>query len=183
MAEVQQHLPFEDILAAATLMEKTVWICMAGTLRREYEDLMSAGTEDDVPAASETPDPDTRLATRGPKRKASDAPRAERLAELINEMRKYTYPYRLRALPSQEWNALCAKYPPRPGVKADEVSAINPQTFFPALVRASVVDPVLSAEDWQKVVAVLTDAQFDRLGAAAWQLNRRDEDVPFVPAS
>jgi len=170
-------LPFDDMLADATIAEVTVPVCMAGKLRREYEDLTKAKAKDAELARGAG---DERLASRGPK---VNTGRDERIAELLVLMRRHTYPFILRALPSREWNKLCAKYPARPDAKADQASQVNAQTFFPALVRASVVDPVMSEEQWDKLLGVLTDAQFDSIGLAAWQLNRRDEEIPFSLAS
>jgi hypothetical protein len=57
-------------------------------------------------------------------------------------------------------------------------------TLFPALVRASTVDPQLDDAEWAELLdEKLTDRQFSDLTDAAWFLNRGEVDIPFSRAA
>jgi hypothetical protein len=98
-------------------------------------------------------------------------------------MQASTVTLRLRALPRMEYRRMLGEHPQREGNAADESFGANSDTFFEALLRASVVDPTLSAEQWDRLLAAITDGQFDVLVTAALSLNRRDVSVPFSPAA
>lgn len=119
------------------------------------------------------------------------APGARELAEQIQalqaEMADSALPLRLRAMDRDAWRDLMAKHPPRKdsvGQVVDEDSAgVNSDTFYPALARASIVDPVLTDEQWAKLTKAVSPRQFDDLWSTAWRLNRGDADVPFSRAA
>jgi hypothetical protein len=122
-------------------------------------------------------------------------------------MKENTYPFVLRSLGRSRWRKLMDQHPPRQeqeGVvseavaTADAISGINRDTFFEPMLRASIVDPVLSNEQWQKLVhgveadpdkgieeepAKLTDRQYEDLVNAAWDLNQGKVSVPFSLAA
>jgi hypothetical protein len=112
---------------------------------------------------------------------------ADRIEALEAEMREHTYEFRLRALPRVQWRALCAEHPPR---KAEDGSVVdtdrigvNADTFYDAIIRACLVDPELTDDDWEQLAGALTDRQYDELADAAWGLNRREVDIPFSHAA
>ena len=167
---------FKTLLAAAKLPERTVPICLRGDLVAEFEDLERQLNE----------------ALRVPSNSAEgdgSGPIAERMEELREEMRQHTYQFRLRAMKRPRWHAFCAEHPPRKGddgeiLPIDRVRLVNIETFFPALVRESVVDPTLDESEWALLLdEALTDHQFGELAQAAWDLNREGVDVPFSPAA
>jgi hypothetical protein len=86
--------------------------------------------------------------------------------------------FTLRALGRLPWRDLLAEHPARKDEDRDSMG-FNSDTFWPALLRASTVSPELDEEDWDALLAVLTDAQFSVLCDKAWGLNRRDITVPF----
>ncbi|MFF0823065.1 hypothetical protein ACFYUR_22110 [Micromonospora haikouensis] len=166
---------FKSLLAAARLPERTVPICLRGDLTAEFEDL-----ERQLDDALRTPA--TSLKGDG------SGAIADRMEALRSEMLAHTYRFRLRAMTRPRWHAFVAEHPPRPDgdqVDArDRVRGVNVETFFPALVRESVVDPQLDAGEWDRLIGeVLTDRQFDELSTAAWSLNRGEVDIPFSPAA
>jgi hypothetical protein len=113
----------------------------------------------------------------GELRDAADALRAEVEAASLT--------LTFRGLPYADYNRLILAHPPRVGNKSDEVWAFSTLTFFPALLQACLVDPVMSAAQWDRLLSVVTDLQFDELAGLAHKLNRRESTaVPFSsPAS
>jgi hypothetical protein len=162
---------FKAMLADAKLPERTVQICLRGDLVAEHEaaerELGSAQR-----AAADS------LAGNGA------AEIAERIEALEAEMREHTYEFRLRALPRHEFRALMSEHPPREGERLDTAYVVNADTFFPALIRASVLDPELDAAEWAELLEnQLTDFQFNSLFLTAWGLNTREVDIPFSLAA
>lgn len=174
------------LLGEDTRPEKVVPICLRGHLQAEWDRLKAqydAGPGDDDQAM---------MTERAAKQRV-----AGQMAEVEREMRAGTVEFRLRALPRRRtpgmdkgqlvWQELVEKHPPRrlPDGKPDprdSAAGVNLQALFEDLVRASVVEPELSAEQWQQLDAKLSDAQFQQLAWAAWQLNRTEVDVPFSRA-
>lgn len=89
----------------------------------------------------------------------------------------------LRALPPEEWDALCAAHP---GV---EPGTVDVDAMRPALLAASVDldddSPVRDPEWWirQAKGGDLAGEEITVLGDAAWKLNRRDLPVDVGKAS
>lgn len=162
----------------ARLPERTVPVCLRGDLVAEFEEL-----ERQLEEALRTPA--TSLEGDG------SAGIAERMKKLRQQMLEETTSFRLRAMPKPGWRAFVAEHPPRKDDdgevdERDRAIGVNVETFYDALVKRSVVEPVLDEEDWQALLGddgVLTDRQFAELADAAWSLNRREIDVPFSPAA
>lgn len=161
---------FAALLAAAQLPERTVPVCLRGDLVAEHE----------------AADRELGLLSEKPATKFSGDGRGElqaRIRDLEEQMRGATYDFRFQALPRKAWHAFVAEYPPRPDNERDAAIGVNAETFFEALIRKCLVDPVLDDEAWFRLNESLTDRQYDTLSDAAWALNRRDVDVPFSPAA
>jgi hypothetical protein len=153
-------------LSGAQLPERSVAVCLRGDLTAEIE---SAERE-------------LRAAEADPGAGMEDAGRLRELAEhverLRDEMRAASVDVRLRALPRWRWSELMRAHPPRDDSDSDKALGVNEETFFDALVRACLVEPELSDEDWARLLSVLTSAQYDALATAAWTVNRGSVDVP-----
>jgi hypothetical protein len=121
---------------------------------------------------------------------------AERVRAIEQQMLEHTETWRLRAMPRHKFRALVAAHPPRLGedgepVDEDKRLGINRETFTPALISASVVEPVLDDEDWAWLFGdendddsgVLNDRQIGDLEDMAWFLNRDQVAVPFSVAA
>jgi hypothetical protein len=166
---------FTTLLAAAKLPERTVQVCLRGDLVAEHEAADRALVE----------------AQRNP----SDSKEGNGSGSLIAtverlqaEMRDSTYPFRIRAMDRVAFRALIAAHPPR-RTENDEPDAgdvqagFNRDTYFDALLKASVVDPVLSDEQFADLLSKLTDRQYGDLTDAAWMVNRNEVSVPFSLAA
>jgi hypothetical protein len=166
---------FDALLDGAKLPEKTVPVCLRGDLAAEFEELDRQLTE--------------------AQRKQSDSldgsgvgALLDRMEALQAEMREHTYLFRLRAMPKPKFRALIAAHPPRRGddgelVDGDRLMGVDTETFWDALIRACLIDPVLDDEKWRRTEAALTDKQYEQLSDAAWGLNRGEVDIPFSLAA
>lgn len=194
----------DEILAGASLPEVTVQLCLNGKVRREYEEVkariadrirdeMTSKATKVTKTLAGDEDADHRLGVRRPAADDQDQaagdqwsldPEEPLLDSLLEQMRQYTVPFVVRAMPAQDWNRLVEAHPARKDpatnkrIEADW-QGVNASTFYPPLVRASIASPAMSDEQWDRVRAVLTDAQFDKLATAATDVNRKDDDIPF----
>ena len=161
---------FSALLAGAALPETTVPVCLRGDLAAEHEELdrkLEKLLEKKNPKMAD----DGRIAAK------------LRIEELEAQMQESTYDFRLRALSRTAWHALLAEHQPRPGEDADKNIGVNTATFFASMIRACLVKPELTEEQWAQLLEKITDRQFDSLSDAAWRLNRRDVAVPFSAAA
>jgi hypothetical protein len=116
-------------------------------------------------------------ATTEPKRsgtKSEAIAKAEEYDALLAEAEADALHVTLRALRRSEWKTLVKEHPPRKDHKDDEAAGVNEETFKDALVTASVVEPTLSADDFD----ALADVDFDRLYFSAFALNRMSGGDP-----
>ncbi len=161
----------DALLASAKRPEAVVPVCLRGDLQAEWETLDKRLTE-------------LRTRSLG---KLAPAPEhremADRIVELERTMADSTVDVRLRGLDRRAWRELVAAHPARPDVNTDGVLGVNGETFFDALVAASIVEPEMTSEQTSSLLDALTSQQFDSLADAAWGLNRRDVSVPFSLAA
>jgi hypothetical protein len=154
------------LLDTAALPERTVEICLRGDLVSKVEDL-----------ERQLRDAQTSLTT------LADAGRAQLLATEIEsvreQMRAASVVFRLRGLNRQDWRAILAAHPPREDDRDDNILGYNQDTFFPALIRACLIEPDVDDETWARLEPVLSSKQFDDLADAALGTSRRTVDVPF----
>lgn len=175
-------LDFGKWLAAAKLPERTMPVCGRGDLAAEFEDV-----EEQLRQAAKK----SKNSLAG----AGLAPLMERLDEIQAEMQEATYPIRVRALRKRRkpgdddgrptWTELSAQHPPREkedgSLVAEDMMAggINRETFLEPLLRVSIVDPVMTDEQFDEFVSALSDGQYERLVQAAWDCNQGQVDIPF----
>lgn len=172
---------FKTKLAGAKLPERTVEICLRGDLVAEHEE-----AERQLEQAEKRPA--DSLAGSG------TGELVERIEALEAQMREETETFTLRALPHRRsarddrptHTELKKAHPPRREdgeiIDADEVG-YNVDSFNEALVKLCTVDPVLDADDWAELFAVISEGQFAVLAMASIFLNRGDINVPFSHAA
>ncbi|MFD5916173.1 hypothetical protein ACFVYP_07065 [Kitasatospora sp. NPDC058201] len=103
---------------------------------------------------------------------------AEEIAELQDRIRDSACDFTLRALPAKAWSDLLVLHP---GRHAQEL--YNPVTLPGALVPACLVEPAMTAEEYEQLAEVLNQGQRDQLELAAWQVNNEATSVPFSLAA
>jgi len=167
---------FKDLLAGSRLPETVVHLCMRGDLMAEVAMLTAELRRVEAKSTDS-------LAGSGV------GPLVEQIEAIQQEMREHTYPVRLRALSRPAWNALAKAHPPRVDAEGDilpedrAAGGLNQVEIREPLVRMSMVDPELTESQWQDFNARITDAQFEDLATAAWNLNRGSVDIPFSRAA
>lgn len=168
---------FASLLSEATLPQHSVGICMRGDLVAKHD---AAGRE----------------LTRAQQTRGDSLDSGEEIARLVavieeleERMSESTYEFVVTALPKPKWRALVAAHQPRRGddgevVEDDRSQGVNTETFYPAIIHACVVDPVLTDEQWSELLdEKLTDAQFGELAGAAFVVNAGTVSVPFSRAA
>jgi hypothetical protein len=174
MTKPPPKLDFDKLLASAKMPEKIVPVCLRGDLAADFEAV-------DRELAEVQKAKTNSLAGSGA------AALIEQLDALTVEMKEHTYPFRLRAVPRHVWRDLMAAHPPREKdgevLMEDRLTGADRSTVFEPMVRMSIVDPALDGQQWTKLLAALTDRQFEDLTAAAWDLNQGKIDIPFSDAA
>jgi len=167
----------DQMLSTAALPERTVEVCLRGDLVAQVEDL-----------ERELRDLRTNTVTMADRGRARGL--AEQIETLRVEMQSSVVVFRLRGLNRKAWAGLLGLHPPRndPGTSkkdqdTDKALGYNVETFFPALIRACLVEPAMSDEQWKRLEELLTSKQYDDLIDAALAVTRRKVDVPFSFAS
>ena len=165
----------DAILTGARLPEDRVPVCTRSDLVVQWQRL---GQE--LAAAQLKSKADPRLAG------GDTAKLVERMEALRAEVEASTVEFVLRGLPRKAWNELVEAHPPRKNDDGDVQMDVNRETFLPALVKASTVEPKLKDETWQALLdpasELLSTQQWRHLWRACWNLNVRELDVPFSVA-
>lgn len=172
----------DALLMGGRPAEDTHEVCTRGDLAAEYATLDGRLRD--------------RIAAQAIDPRAAGDPEAQQIIDRMDalraEMQAATVTFRLRALARKRWADLREQHQPRQesdgSVHADDAQAgVNNETFFPALIRASVVEPTLQDDTWDALLdpdgELLNDAQFQALANKCWNLNERDVRVPFSPAA
>lgn len=165
---------FKQKLKAARLPERSIQVCLRGDLTADFE-----AAERDLKQAQET---------KNSGMEDGVGPIIDRIDALRAEMREHTEEFRLRAMSQPKFRALVAEHTPRRDDEgtvdaADAQMGFNRDTFFDALLKASVISPDLDDDDWTALLDVLTDRQYNDLTDAAWFVNRTEVSVPFSQAA
>lgn len=166
----------DEILAGAKPPETEVPVCTRGDLIAQHQRLARQITEARTRAAA-----DPRAAGSGV------GGLVTQMEELREQIQAATVVFRLRALPRRRWRALVDEHPPRrvgDRIHDEDAQArVNNETFFPALIQASAVEPKLRDETWQALLdpdgELLNEQQYLKLARACWDLNKETPDVPF----
>jgi len=157
-----------QLLNNAKRPEKIVPLCLAGDLQAKWEALHEEYGR--------------KVAAAG--RKMANADARELSAKIVaveEQMAEQTLEVVVRGLPRNDWKALVRDHPPREGVEADKQLGVNQESFTDAMVYACIVSPEMTDDEKATLLDVITDAQYEKLTEAAWNVNRRDLSVPFSP--
>ena len=166
---------FKVLLKGAKLPERTVQICLRGDLRAQFE-----AAERQLDELNDRATDSLTVAGKGEL--------LDRIDALQAEMRDFTYTFVVRAMARPAFRALVSDHPPRRDadneiLDDDKLLGVNGDTFWEALIRAAVIDPVMDDDEWAQLFDAVTDWQFEQLANAAWLINRGEIDVPFSRAA
>lgn len=168
-----EELGFDQLLEQAQLPEDTVDICLRGDLVAKYNTLHQQLVA--------IPDPQP-----GSESLAGNSTKADLQAQIDaagKQMRRSTKTFQLRALSDRAFSKFRDQHPPRPEDRRDMLVGYNRETLGPALVRACLVDPKPSSEQWEKLRDVLSPGEWSKLDRAVTNLNFSEINVPFSSAA
>ncbi len=84
--------------------------------------------------------------------------------------------FKFRAVSSRAWRVLMAEHPPTKAQREQNAQvSFDQDTFWPAAIAASCVDPVLTVDQAVELELVLTSDQWDALAATCLTVNRAGE--------
>lgn len=150
----------EDLIAAATLREETVPVCVAEHLNAEHEDLTRQLQEMDDWRATKLGDEDPRLDL------------AKRIAAVEEQMTGATHVFRFRALPHKRFKQVLAEH-------TDDAGRRDVDALLPELVVLCCSNPQFDGvHQFDALAEKLTQGQYDRLTGAAWSVNQGAADLP-----
>ena len=149
-----------DLIESARLREKALSLPLRGDLLADHE-LADAELE--------------RLAKAPTKDEAAILAATDRVADLEQQIAESTAVLRFRALPRGGFQTLLAAHPAR----ADRDENWNWDTFVPALISASLVDPAMTEDEVVEFLDVIAEGQRDEVFDAAYEVNQAGTRVPF----
>lgn len=164
-----------DLIRQAERARKTVTLCLDWTAQAAYDDAQA----DLARAKYERNQPGASLASGGAVERAQAA-----VDEAAVAVQKAQIEFVLQALTRREWQTIVDQHPPDKGNRSHLMLGYNPDTFFPALLNASLVSPELDDDTFELLIEErLTSGQFDLLIDTCIELSRRKTSIPFSPAA
>lgn len=160
---------FDEILAKAAPPELVVPLIVGGSQLNRIRELERELANAPAP---------TSLADRNPATAIG-----EQIAELQQEMLGTEVKFHLRAMPGRAWNRLQVA---RPLPQKDEPEGAFAERTFVwtcALLAATCVDPVMTADQAEALAERLSGGAWDTLTNSAFTLNAGTVSVPFSPAA
>lgn len=153
----------------------TVHLCLDWQAQSELEEVARALEQ----ARARVEDPSASMADGDGISKLEDE-----LAEVRERAAAAVIPFELQALTRREWASLVADHQPSQDASTGaKMLGYDPETFFPALIRSSLVSPDLDEDTFDLLVdEKLTAGQYDQLVDACLELSKRKTSIPFSRA-
>lgn len=158
---------FADLIGKVKPARKTVAVCLDGTIAGQLEELqaeyMSHANEGLAPA-----------------QEAQDT--LAHIKALQAEAAEATHDFVMEAVSASAWRQLMVEHPPPEG--DNEGYVWDTETFPPAAIAASCVDPKMTEDDARALFERLSNGQFVGLFHAALDVNNGAGLIPkFAPAT
>jgi hypothetical protein len=177
-----------DILARIKprLREESTWICLRPDLLDEWERLDEELTETRQANAA-------RPGRMTDKANPDEVKIAERIQAIEAEIEETQLRVTFRAMPKDEWQALCESHPPRKELTTDLYAGYNVDATEDSAVRECMIDPVfadcpivakgepcahIDCGSWQAFVKVLNPGEWNELRATVRSVNRGVTEAP-----
>jgi hypothetical protein len=157
-------MDFAALLDAVRPPERTAFLCLREDLRAVHDQLQ-------LELAKASRDAVTSLGGG-----AAGQDLAQRIRAIEADMDAAKVPFRFRALTPDAWSKLEDAHPAREG---HDERQFNLDTFPPALIAASCVDPVMTEADVKQLFEKISSGQMGVLFDAAFLVNTGRAEVPF----
>jgi hypothetical protein len=167
------------------LREEVTHICLRPDLMQEYREV-----EDELLEAQHKDKPPGRMADKPD----GEIERLEaRKLELEDEIEAVDLRVVMRAMPKDEWQALCEKHPPRKGNTVDLYSGYDVDAVEDAAIRLCMISPVFAdcpivakgepclhddCGSWQAFVKVLNPTEWAELKRTVRAANQAVTETP-----
>lgn len=178
----------KQLLKEAKLPERTVVLCLNQDLNSALET-----AERKLVEALAGPDMSSLNGAAHPELRAE-------IAAIKDAMVDSKMEFKYRAWTRNSWTKIIKENPPQEDDAADKQHGFNWDAVTAIMLRDCLVGvrtddddewTKLDDEDWVMLigddtdenVGVLSSVQYDLLATIAWQVNRRDVDVPFLPSN
>ena len=155
-----------DVLLARVkpvLKESRTQICLRPDLVERHEIL-----SDELAKAQESA-PAARMAGKGSTAEAKKI--AKDIVALEAEIEGASAWFVHRALPKDEFRALCAKFPPRKDNQIDLVAGYDRDAVADLLIRECLIDPVFSDTGWAAFLTTCAPTEWSELRDNAFEAN------------
>jgi hypothetical protein len=103
---------------------------------------------------------------------------AKKVKDLEAEIEAHAVTFTFRALPRDEWRALCEKHPPRKGNNVDHFLGHDRDAVEDAAVRVCMTDPVFDDASWGEFLAVCNPSEWNELKETVRSVNGSVTDLP-----
>lgn len=155
------------------LATKSTQICLRPDLIQAWEEA------NEVLVASRAQDTtgEMRMADRTSPSAASKKA-AKRVKELEDEIEANAITFTFRALPKDEWRALCEQHPPRKGNQIDQFLGHDKDAVEDAAVRKCMIDPVFDDASWGELLAVCNPSEWNELRETVREVNGSVTNLP-----
>jgi hypothetical protein len=157
-------MDFATLLDAVRPPERTAFLCLREDLRGDHDQMQ-------LELAKASRESSTSLGGG-----AAAQEIAQKIRAIETEMDAAKVSFRFRALAPDAYSALMEAHPPR---EDKDERQFNTDTFPPALIAASCVDPVMAPDDAKALFSKISSGQQAELFEAAWLANTGRAEVPF----
>ena len=106
---------------------------------------------------------------------------AQRIKALEAEAAEHEVEFVFGEVPRAEWNVLLRRNAATKEQKAQGVTRFNPDTFPPAAIAASIIDPPLTREEAEELCSTWPEGQVTRLFTTVLELNMAERAIPRSP--
>lgn len=153
-----------------TLKETRTQICLRPDLVTQWEKLNEELTEETQKAV------DGRLNQGSVSAKAKQF--ARKIQKLEAEIEDASAWFTFRAMPKDEFHALCAEHPARENDRLDMMVGYNREAVGNLLVRVCLIDPVFSDAGWERFSATCGPTEWQELRDASFDANGGVGEIP-----
>jgi hypothetical protein len=125
---------------------------------------------------------DARMEDRRHEGELDYSPQSEALAREIIDLESAAAEHEVEfvfgEVPRARWNVLMRTHSATKQQRAQGITQFNPDTFPPAAIAASIIDPPLTEEEAEELCAEWSEGQVTRLFNAVLDVNMGDRSLP-----